>query len=135
MTSKRGAGAGAGVGGGGGSEVKGLLRQKKNVLFPDTRLNLPFCPRPKIFFHYNLHSVKIGNLRSVSQAPFRIHSNVSVQRQHGKTGAQVNMLLFFFPMYVSGTGTVGNVQILSLALLHSPNIKVDSAIQNLQLVF
>ena len=42
------------------------------------------------------------------------------------------MLLFFFPVYVSGSG--GNVQILSLALLHSPNIKVNSAIQYLQLV-
>ena len=40
--------------------------------------------------------------------------------------------LFFFPMYVSGTGTLGNVQILLLALLHSPNIKVNSAIQYLQ---
>ena len=37
-------------------------------------------------------------------------------------------------MYVSGTGTLGNVQILSLAVLHSPNIKVNSAIQCLQLV-
>ena len=45
------------------------------------------------------------------------------------------MSLFFFQMYVSGTGTLGNVQILSLALLHSPNIKVNSAIQYLQLVF
>ena len=38
-------------------------------------------------------------------------------------------------MYVSGTGTLVNVQILSLAVLHSPNIKVNSAIQCLQLVF
>ena len=45
------------------------------------------------------------------------------------------MLFFFPPMYVSGTGTLGNVQILSLAALHSPNIKVNSAIQCLQLVF
>ena len=45
------------------------------------------------------------------------------------------LLFFFFPMYVSGTGTLGNVQILSLAVLHSPNIKVNSAIQCLQLVF
>ena len=59
-----------------------------------------------------------------------------MQRQHGKTGAQVNhVVVFFSPMYVSGTGTLGNVQILSLAVLHSPNIKVNSAIQCLQLVF
>ena len=45
------------------------------------------------------------------------------------------MFFFFFPMYVSGTGTLGNVQILSLTVLHSPNIKVNSAIQCLQLVF
>ena len=38
-------------------------------------------------------------------------------------------------MYLSGTGTLGNVQILSLTVLHSPNIKVNSAIQCLQLVF
>ena len=48
------------------------------------------------FFCHNLHSVKIGNLRSVSQAPFRLHSIVSVQSQHGKTGAQVNHVVFFF---------------------------------------
>ena len=66
---------------------------------------------------------------SAVSAPF-----VSVQRQHGKTGAQVNHVIVFFPMYVSGTGTLGNVQILLLALLHSPNIKVNSAIQYLQLV-
>ena len=95
----------------------------------------PSCFAPtQNFFRHNLHSVKIGNLCSVSQAPFRLHSIVSVQRQHGKTGAQVNHV-FFFPMYVSGTGTLGNVQILSLALLHSPNIKINSAIQYLQLVF
>ena len=45
------------------------------------------------------------------------------------------MPLFLFPMDVLGTGTLRNVQILSLALLHSPNIKVNSAIQYLQLVF
>ena len=38
-------------------------------------------------------------------------------------------------MYASGTGTLGNVQILSLAALHSPNIKVNSVILCLQLVF
>ena len=38
-------------------------------------------------------------------------------------------------MYVSGTATLENVQILSLAVLNSPNIKVNSAIQCLQLVF
>ena len=75
----------------GDSEVKGLIRPKKNVSFPETRLN--------VFFRQNLHSVKIG----VSQAPFRLHSIVSVQRQHGKTGAQVNhVVVFFSPMYVSG---------------------------------
>ena len=37
------------------------------------------------------------------------------------------MSLFFFPMYVSRTGTLENVQILSLAFLHSPNIKINSA--------
>ena len=87
------------------------------------------------FFRHNLHSVKIGNLRSVSQAPFRLHSIVSVQRQHGKSGAQANHVVSFFSMHVSGTGTLGNVLILSLALLHSPNIKVNSAIQYIQLVF
>ena len=81
------------------------------------------APTQNVFRH-NLHSVKIDNLRSVSQAPFRFHSIVSVQRQHGKTGAQVNHVVFF-PMYISGTGTLGNVQILALALLHSPNIKVN----------
>ena len=54
------------------------------------------------FFQHNLHSVKIGNLRSVSQAPFRLHSIVSVQRQHGKIGTQVNHVIVFSPMYVSG---------------------------------
>ena len=54
-----------------------------------------FAPDSNVFRH-NLHSVKIGNLRSVSQAPFRLHSIVSVQRQHGKTGAQVNHVGFFF---------------------------------------
>ena len=53
--------------------------------------------RDSKFFRHNLHSVKIGNLRSVSQAPFRLHSIVSVQRQHGKTGAQVNRVVVFFP--------------------------------------
>ena len=43
--------------------------------------------------------------------------------------------VFFSPMYVSGTVSLGNVQILSLAVLHSPNIKVNSAIPCLQLVF
>ena len=38
-------------------------------------------------------------------------------------------------MYVSGTGTLGDVQILSLVVFYSPNIKVNSAIQCLQLVF
>ena len=46
-----------------------------------------FTPDSNLFCH-TLHSVKIGNLRSVSQAPFRFHSILSVQRQHGKTGAQ-----------------------------------------------
>ena len=45
------------------------------------------------------------------------------------------LLLLFFPNVLSWTGTLGNVQILSLAVLHSPNIKVNSAIQCLQLVF
>ena len=45
------------------------------------------------------------------------------------------LLLFFFSMCISGTGTLGNVQILSLAILRSPNIKVNSAIQCLQLVY
>ena len=45
------------------------------------------------------------------------------------------MLLFFPPVYASETGTLGNVRILSLAVLYSPNIKVNSAIQCLQLVF
>ena len=59
-----------------------------------------------------------------------------MQRQHGKTSAQVNhVVVVFSPMYVSGTGTLGNVQILSLAVLHSSNIKVNSAIQCLRLVF
>ena len=49
------------------------------------------------FFRLNLHSVKIGNLCSVSQAPFWFHSIVSVQRQHGKTCAQVNHVVVFFP--------------------------------------
>ena len=59
-----------------------------------------------------------------------------MQRQHGKTSAQVNhvVVVVVSPVYVSGTGTLGNVQILSLAVLHSPNIKFNSAIQCLQLV-
>ena len=61
-------------------------KKKKNVLFPETRLTLPFCPRLN-FFRHNLHSVKIG-VR---------HSIVSVQRQHGKTGVQVNHVVVFFP--------------------------------------
>ena len=55
-----------------------------------------FSPDSKFFCH-NLHSVKIGNLRSVRQAPFRFHSTISVQRQHGKTGAHVNHVVVFFP--------------------------------------
>ena len=95
-----------------------------------------FAPNSIFFSRHNLHSVKIGNLRSVSHVPFRFHSIVLVQRQHGKTSAQVNnVVVFFLPMYVSETGTLGNVQILSQALLHSPNIKVNFAIQYLQLVF
>ena len=47
----------------------------------------------------------------------------------------MSMFFFWGGKYVSGTGTLGNVQILSLALLHSPNIKVNSAIQYLQLAF
>ena len=109
--------------------------KKKKCLVSGNPTDPPVLPPTQFFFRLNLHSVKIGNLRSVSQAPFRFHSIVSVQRQHGKTGAQVNHVVVFFPMYVSGTGTLGNVQILSLALLHSPNIKVNSAIQYLQLVF
>ena len=92
-------------------------------------------PPDSKFFSPQFAFGKIGNLCSVSQALFQFHSIVSVQRQHGKTGAQVNHVVVFFPMYVSGTGTLGNVQMLSLALLHSPNIKVSSAIQYLQLVF
>ena len=56
-----------------------------------------FAPNPKFFSPIFLHSVKIGNLRSVSQAPIRFHSLVSVQRQHGKTGAQVNNVVVIFP--------------------------------------
>ena len=88
-----------------------------------------------IFFSPQFAFGKIGNLCSVSQAPFQLHSIVSVQRRHGKTGVQVNHDVVFFPLYISGTGTLGNVQILSLALLYSPNIKVNSAIQYLQFVF
>ena len=66
------------------SEVKGLLRPK-NVLFPETRPTLPFCPDSN-FFRHNLHSVKIG----LSQVPFRLHSIVSVQRQHDRASTQVN---------------------------------------------
>ena len=94
----------------------------------------PVLPPTHSFCRHNLHSIKIG----VSQVPFRLHSIVSVQTQHGKTGAQVNHVVFFFfffSIYVSRTGTLGNVQILPLAVLHSPNIKVNSAIQCLQLVF
>ena len=54
-----------------------------------------FAPNSNFFFRHNLLSVKIGNLCSVSQAPFRFHSIVSVQRQHGKTGAQVNHVVVF----------------------------------------
>ena len=119
----------------GGSEVKGLLRtpQKTNkkCLVSRNPTDPPVLPPTQFIFRHNLHSVKIG----VSQAPFRLHSIVSVQWQHGKTGALVNHVVVFFPMYVSGTGTLGNVQILSLAVLDSPNIKVNSAIQCLQLVF
>ena len=109
--------------------------KKKKCLVSGNPTDPPVLASTQNFFRHNLHSVKIGNLHSVSQAPFRFHSVVSVQRQHGKTGAQVNHVVVFFPMYVSGTGTLGNVQILLLALLHSPNIKVNSAIQYLQLVF
>ena len=78
---------------------------KKNVLFPETGPTLPFCPRLKTFFRQNLHAVKIRNHRSVSQAAFRLHSIVSVQRQHGKTSAQVNHVVLFLPMYESGRYT------------------------------
>ena len=98
--------------------MKFVVKAKtKNVLFPETRPTFPFCPPTQNFFRHNLHSIKIGNLRSVSQAPFRLHSIISVQRQHGKTGAQVNHVVVFFQMYVSGTGTLGNVQILSAGFI------------------
>ena len=71
------------------------VRPKKNVLFPESRPTLLFCPRPPNFFHHNLHSVKISTLRSISQGPFRFHFIVSVQRQHGKTGEQVNHVIVF----------------------------------------
>ena len=107
---------------------------KKKCLVSGNPTDPPVLPLTQIFRQY-LHSVKIGNLRSVSQAPFRFHSTVSVQRQHSKTGAQVNHVVVLFPNVGMGTGILGNVQILSLALLHSPNIKVNSAIQYLQLIF
>ena len=103
--------------------------------FPKPDRPSPFAPDSK-FFRHNLHSVKIGNLRSVSQVPFRLHSVVSVQGQHDKTGVQVNhVFLSNVRTAVDCTGILGNVKILSLALLNSSNIKVNSAIQYLQLFF
>ena len=107
---------------------------KKKFLVSGNPTNPPVLPLTQNFFRHNLHSVKIGNLCSISQAPFWLHSIVSVQRQHGKTGAQVNHVVVCFPMYVLRTGTLENIQILLLALIHSPNIKVNSAIHYLQLV-
>ena len=75
----------------GGSEVKGLLRPKK-YLDSGNPTDPPVLPATQICFRHNLHSVKIG----VSQAPFRLHSIVSVQRQYGYTGAQVNHVVFYF---------------------------------------
>ena len=100
-----------------------LLRPKKKCLVSGNPTNLPVLPPTQNFFRHNLHSIKIGNLRSVSQAPFRLHSIVSVQRQHGKTGAQVNHVVVFFQMYVLGTGTLGNVQILSAGFITFPKYK------------
>ena len=37
-------------------------------------------------------------------------------------------------MYVSGTGTLRNVQILSLAVLHSPNIKFCNTVPSIRLL-
>ena len=98
---------------------------------PDRPLLLP----PTLnFFRHNLHSVKIGNLCSISQVPFRLHSIVLVQGQHDKTGVQVNhVFLSKVCTVVDCTGILGNVKILSLAVLNSSNIKVSSAIQYLQL--
>ena len=51
------------------------------------------------------------------------------------TGKPCCCCFVFFSNVNIGTGTLRNVQILSLAELHSPNIKVNSAIHYLQLVF
>ena len=79
-----------------------MMPQKKICLVSRNPTNPPVLPLTQNFFRHNLHSVKIGNLHSISQAPFRFHSIVLVQRQHGKTGAQVNNFVVFFPMNVSG---------------------------------
>ena len=110
-------------------------KAKKKSLVSGNPTDPPVLPTTQNFFRCILDLVKIGNPRRVRQALFQFHSIVYVQRQHGKTGAQQINHVVFFQMYVSGTCTLGNVQILSLALLHSPNIKVNSAIQYLQLVF
>ena len=66
------------------------------MLFLETRPTLSFYPPTQNLFHHNLHSVKISYLCSIRQAPFRLHSIVSAQWQHGKTGAQVNHDIVFF---------------------------------------
>ena len=64
-------------------------RPKKNIekCLVSGNLTDPLVLSPtQNFFCHNLHSVKIGNL----------HCAASVQREHGKTGAQVNHVVFFF---------------------------------------
>ena len=72
------------------------------------------------------------NLRSVSQAPFRLHSVVSVQRQHDRTGVQINHT--FYPVYVPRL----TVPVFSEMLRYKRwliKFKCNSAIQYLQLFF
>ena len=58
--------------------------QKKKCLVSRKPTYPPLLPSTLDFFCHNLHSVRIANLRCVSQAPFWLHSIVSVQGQHDK---------------------------------------------------
>ena len=74
-------------------------KTKNKCLASGNPTDPPLLPQTQNLFRHNLHSVKIGNLRSVRQAQFRLRSVVSVQGQYVKTGVQVNHV-FFYPIYV-----------------------------------
>ena len=72
--------------------------KRRKCLISGNPTDPPVLPQTQFFLSHNLHLVKIGNFCSWAKRCFgSIPSFRCILRQHGKTGAQVNHVIGFFP--------------------------------------